>query len=465
MSSKSANGHSLKRRMIIAATASMCAIAVAVGALIVVVSWHYHMRHVYTMVGRLADDLKDEYRELNGMTQEFFRHMDIDADEHDINRTFIVLSTADGKELRTTAMPERLKSRILRAVKQGRREHRFYTERSSPTDRHVAVRLKSCKLYDGNFITVARDVTSIERYLLFLTITQGVAILLSTILTCFAVTLIVSRFVRRLKSIASTATTIEAGDWSCRVTEDTNESREIQALVHAFNGMCDKNERTLNELRVLTDNIAHDLRTPLTRLSMAAETALFNETTRDQLPDKTLNETRNMLEMINTMLDIAQTGSKIDRSPRADIDVGDLVRNIGELYQPLADQVGLSISVRTPEKEVWFSGHRAKLQQLIGNLLENAIKYTPGGGRIELSLENSTECIKLSVSDTGCGIAAEDIPHIYTRFWRADSSRSRPGNGLGLALVHAIVTSYGGRIKCESTIGKGSTFTVFLPHT
>ena len=143
MSSKSASRPSLKRRIIVAATASTCAIAVAVGVLIVVVSWHYHMRHVHTMVGRLADDLKDEYGELNGMTPEFFRHMDIDADEHDISRTFIVLSTADGRELRATAMPERIKSRILRAVSQGRREHSFYTERSTPDDRHVAVRLKS----------------------------------------------------------------------------------------------------------------------------------------------------------------------------------------------------------------------------------------------------------------------------------------------------------------------------------
>ena len=465
MSSKSASRPSLKRRIIVAATASTCAIAVAVGVLIVVVSWHYHMRHVHTMVGRLADDLKDEYGELNRMTPEFFRHMDIDADEHDISRTFIVLSTADGRELRATAMPERIKSRILRAVSQGRREHSFYTERSTPDDRHVAVRLKSRTLDDGNCITVARDVTDVERYLLFLAIAQGAAILLSTILTGLAVTVIASRFARRLESIAATATAIEAGDLSCRVREDVRDSREIQALVRAFNGMCDKNERTLNELRVLTDNIAHDLRTPLTRLSMAAETALVAEAARDQLPDKALVETRNMLEMINTMLDIAQTGSKIDRSPRAEIDVGRLVHNMGDLYQPLAEQVGLSLNVRTPEREVWFSGHRAKLQQLIGNLLENAVKYTPHGGRIDISLEDGADGVTLSVADTGRGIAAEDIPHIYTRFWRADSSRSHPGNGLGLALVHAIVTSYGGRITCDSVLGKGSTFTVFLPQT
>lgn len=463
MSSKSADGHSLRSRMILAATASSCAIAVSVGVLIVAVSWRYHMGHVHSMVGRLADDLKSEYAELNGATPEFFRHMEVDADEHDTSRTFVVLSTPDGRELRATAMPERIKARILRAVRQGRLEHRFYTERSSSTDRHVAIRMKSRPLHDGNMIAVARDVTSVERYLLFLAIAQGAAAVLSMSLTCLAVTLIVSRFVRRLNSIAAVAEAIESGDWSCRVRETQGESREITTLVRAFNGMCDKNERTLDELRVLTDNIAHDLRTPLTRLSMAAETALFDETARDSLADRTLGETRGMIEMINTMLDIAQAGAKIDRSPRADVDVGRLVRDIGELYQPLAEQVGLSIGVHAPEDEVTYSAHRAKLQQLMGNLLENAIKYTPSGGRVDVRLERASGGVTLSVSDTGCGISAEDLPHVFTRFWRADTSRSLPGNGLGLALVKAIAVSYGGSVKCESSLGKGSVFTVSLP--
>lgn len=178
-------------------------------------------------------------------------------------------------------------------------------------------------------------------------------------------------------SVASTATAIAAGDWSRRVEEEKKESREVRALVRAFNGMCDKNEKTLNELRVLTDNIAHDLRTPLTRLSMAAETVLTGGTLRDPLPDRVLGETR--------------------------------------------------------------------------------------GGRIDLSLDTLPEGVRLVVADTGCGISAADLPHIYTRFWRADASRSLPGNGLGLALVKAIVTSYGGRLHCDSVPGQGSAFTVVLP--
>lgn len=264
-------------------------------------------------------------------------------------------------------------------------------------------------------------------------------------------------------SVASTATAIAAGDWSHRVEGEKKESREVRALVRAFNGMCDKNEKTLNELRVLTDNIAHDLRTPLTRLSMAAETVLTGGTLRDPLPDRVLGEARGMLEMINTMLEISQTGAKIDRSPRTDLDFAHLVRDLGDFYQPLAEQAGLTLRVHVPERGLAFSGHRAKLQQLVGNLLENAIKYTPRGGRIDLSLDTLPEGVRLVVADTGCGISAADLPHIYTRFWRADASRSLPGNGLGLALVKAIVTSYGGRLHCDSVPGQGSAFTVVLP--
>ena len=271
MSSKPADGYSLQRRMIAVTTATLCGIALTAGVLTFTVSWQYLMRRVYTMVDRLVEDLQDEYHELGGLTTEFAQHMDIDAAEHDVNRTFIVLSTRNGRELRATSMPERLKARILRAVHQGRREHRFYTERASPSDRHVAVRLKTLELNDGNLITVARDVTDIERYLLFLALTQGIAVILGAFFTGLGVTLIVTRFVRRLKAVASTATAIEAGDWSRRVEEEKKESREVRALVRAFNGMCDKNEKTLNELRVLTDNIAHDLRTPLTRLDARRE--------------------------------------------------------------------------------------------------------------------------------------------------------------------------------------------------
>ena len=117
-----------------------------------------------------------------------------------------------------------------------------------------------------------------------------------------------------------------------------------------------------------------------------------------------------------------------------------------------------------PDAPVVFSGHRGRLQRLVGNLLDNAIKFTPRGGTITIALEHVRDAFVLRVADTGCGIAAEDLPHVFRRFWRADSSRSLPGNGLGLALVKAIVTSYAGTITCDSSPGRGTAFSVSLPH-
>ena len=111
-----------------------------------------------------------------------------------------------------------------------------------------------------------------------------------------------------------------------------------------------------------------------------------------------------------------------------------------------------------PDAPLYVSAHKGRLQQMLGNLLDNALKFTPKGGRIEVRLASNP--FSLSVANTGPGIPAADIPHVFKRFWRGDGSRSLPGNGLGLALVKAIVTSYGGSVKCESTPGEWTVFTV-----
>lgn len=466
MSSKNAKAYSLRRRMVMAITAAASLFAVIAAAMIFAVSWRYLTNTVLNRLEGMTTDLQNEYRQFGGATPDFIRCMEEDAEEHNIENTFIILSTADAHPLQNTPMTERMRDRILRAVKQGRREHRFYDEHVKPQAGHVAVRLKTAPLYDGTLITVGYDITAVERYLLFLAITLGTSTLMVIFGALISSHIFASRFLKRFQEIATAAAAIEAGDLSRRVRSDGSamRSHEVRSLVDAFNGMCDKNEHTLQEMRILTDNIAHDLRTPLTRLAMAAENAATGGHLKAPLPDLVADETASMLELINTMLEISQTDIKIDHSPRDEIDLSSLIRQIADIYQPLTEHAGLTLTLTLPEGSVLFSGHKAKLQQMLGNLVENAVKYTPRGGRIAITLKSTDDAIVLMVSDTGCGISEEDLPHIFKRFWRADASRTLPGNGLGLALVKAIVTSYGGTIVCSSSPARGSDFTVTLPR-
>ena len=165
-----------------------------------------------------------------------------------------------------------------------------------------------------------------------------------------------------------------------------------------------------------------------------------------------------MLELINTMLEISQTSSRIIRTPREIVDLTSFIRDVADLYSAVADEYGMTISLSLPESSVSLSAHKGKIQQMFGNLLDNAIKFTPRNGQIAISLQDNP--LTITVSNSGPGILAGDLPHVFKRFWRADTSRSLPGNGLGLALVKAIVTSYGGTVTCKSSPGEWTHFIV-----
>lgn len=453
--------YSLRHRMAVLSLATGSVIFLAATVAILVVSYVHLTKSLRTRMERLADDLQSEYIQF-GETERFFDCMEEDSEEHNPNLTFLVLAKTDGTVIRATATPANVLQCIENSLLKKRKPWRLLTRRSPRDDDHVAVWLATRTLPGGRIIVVAHDATSTEHFFFFLSAVLGTTFLLTTLLAPLVSWLLGVRLTRRLNAIAETARKIEAGDWTQRV-ETTTRIRELRVLSAIFNAMCDKNEKTLCELKMLTDNLAHDLRTPLSRLRMAAE-AEVSGAAREPLADTVADETSGMLNLINVMLEISQTEESIDRTPRTELDISDLVKQTADLFQPLAEQNGLELSLHLPKDPVAFHGHRAKIQQVLGNLTENAVKYTPRGGRIDLALEATASDIRLAVSDTGCGIAQTDVPHIFQRFWRADSSRHLPGNGLGLALVKAIVTSYGGTIVCESKPGEGTRFTVRLPR-
>ena len=236
------------------------------------------------------------------------------------------------------------------------------------------------------------------------------------------------------------------------------------AFFVAYRSIRRRHAKAMQELHDLSDDIAHDLRTPLARMHAQAELAAMGEVSAQELAAGVAEETTSMLELINTMLDLSQTGARIERSPRTDVDLAAIVRQMTDFYASVAEDKRVAFILDLPEGEIVRSAHKAKLQQLVGNLLDNAVKFTPAGGTVSVTLskEPETGLARLAVSDTGIGISEADQPNLFKRFWRSDASRSLPGNGLGLAVVKAIVTSYGGSVTCTSHPGVGTTFVVKL---
>ena len=236
------------------------------------------------------------------------------------------------------------------------------------------------------------------------------------------------------------------------------------AFFVAYRSIRRRHAKAMQELHDLSDDIAHDLRTPLARMHAQAELAAMGEVSAQELAAGVAEETTSMLELINTMLDLSQTGARIERSPRTDVDFAAIVRQMTEFYASVAEDKRVAFILDIPDGEIVRSAHKAKLQQLVGNLLDNAVKFTPAGGTVSVTLskEPETGLARLAVSDTGIGISEADQPNLFKRFWRSDASRSLPGNGLGLAVVKAIVTSYGGSVTCTSRPGVGTTFVVKL---
>jgi len=267
-----------------------------------------------------------------------------------------------------------------------------------------------------------------------------------------------------LRRLADTVRSIlRTGRTDVRVpAQDTGDALdELSALVNA---MLDRIDAVLAGMRGALDNVAHDLRTPMTRLRGIAETALTaNDPAmlRDALAD-CLEESDRVVAMLNTLMDIseAETGTMTLR--REPTDLNDLIRQSVELYEDLAEERQVEIRTST-ESELVVDVDRSRMRQVLANLLDNAVKYTPAGGHVTITATRNGPDAVLTVSDTGVGIPPAELPLIWDRLYRGDKSRSTRGLGLGLSLVRAIVAAHGGRVDVRSTPGAGSTFELRLP--
>lgn len=274
------------------------------------------------------------------------------------------------------------------------------------------------------------------------------------------------RALRGVEDITKTATEIADGALERRVVV-RDRGDELDRLARTFNSMLDRIHALIIGMREMTDNLAHDLRSPLGRIRAAAEMSLAGDdssTARISLAASTTEECDRLLEMINTTLDIAEAESGATKLKITDIDLADLVRDACEVFQTVSEDKRVTISTDLPG-ECYIQGDLQRLQRVVANLLDNALKYMPVGGHVSIVLSDERETVKLSIQDTGVGIPADELAHIFQRFYRCDRSRSEHGNGLGLSLALAFVRAHGGDIGVRSTPGQGSIFTVVLSRS
>jgi len=243
---------------------------------------------------------------------------------------------------------------------------------------------------------------------------------------------------------------------------------ELAALADTFNDMLDRLEESFTRLSRFSADIAHELRTPVNILRGEAEVALGQPRSPEEyraVLDSSLEECARLANMIDRLLFLARAENPQTQITREAVPVGRELAAIRDFYEPAAHEAGVTLAVATPDNLV-AELDRPLFQRAVGNLVANAMAYTPSGGQVSLTASRKNGTIRVEVSDTGCGISPAHLPHIFDRFYRVDRARSTTtgGMGLGLAIVKSIAVLHGGSVDIRSEVGRGTCVAVVFPE-
>lgn len=323
-----------------------------------------------------------------------------------------------------------------------------YERRAGTRTEDRRARGRQFTLTGGFDLLVARDIA--ERYQTekLFTTTLPWSLLLMILLGLVGGILISRNFLTRLDLINRTSREIMAGDLSRRLPLGRG-GDEFDTLARNLNRMLDRTERLMRGMRDVTDSIAHDLRTPLNRLRNRLEGVLHSigpDGVGASEIEAAVEETDHLIGTFNALLLIAEAEAGVARESMEQVDLRGIVEGVAELYAPLADEKEITLSI-PPSGSAIIACNPRLVSQAMANLIDNAIKYTPAGGRVTIALEQTPAGIALHVGDSGPGIPAQDRARVLERFVRLEASRHSPGTGLGLSLVAAVARLHDAKLE------------------
>ncbi len=321
-------------------------------------------------------------------------------------------------------------------------------------------------VFIGGFrILVGRDIEERERLRQILAAPARWSLVVIVLLGIAGGLFVTRRVMKRIDSMTATSEQIMRGDFGGRLAV-TGSGDEFDRLANSLNAMLARIENLMGGLKHVSDNIAHDLKTPLTRLRNRAEEALRPNHTDAELRralESTIEESDNLIRTFNALLMISRAEAGEVRKTMTDFDASEIARDVAELYEPVAEESGLTFGIDTPES-LPVRGSRELISQALANLVDNAIKHggTTAGSKVTVAARKSGDRIEFTVGDRGPGIPEADRLRVLERFVRLEESRSRPGAGLGLSLALAVARLHGGDIRLEDN-SPGLKVTLAIP--
>lgn len=276
--------------------------------------------------------------------------------------------------------------------------------------------------------------------------------------------LLARRALKPIQSLTESIKNILSGQLETRAPLSKTEN-ELKELARHFNIMLDRIDELIGGMHDALDNVAHDLRTPLTRMKISIEEAVVSDD-RNILKEALFDcaeESSSIADMLTTLMDISEAEAGVMQLNYSKFALSKLINEILDVYGFVAKEKSIAVKINI-ENNLYINADRNRLRQAIANLIDNAIKYTQTNGCIQILVKQKNASIELIIKDSGCGIDPADINKIFNRLYRADKSRSKKGLGLGLSIVKAVAKAHKGNVKVESSMGNGTTFTMLFPQ-